>query len=116
MGTGKNTDLAREIADLVGGASVAAFVFVQNTGAEGFFLEVVERLGNFKWGGGGEFLEDLGFHLVLESFDGFIAVDLGGLIDGGFDAGTGHAVGDFKEFVFDEEKGSLAFLLSVGSG
>ena len=53
MGTGKDTDLAREIADLVGGASVAACVFVQNAGAECFFLEVVERLGFRKewlWG------------------------------------------------------------------
>lgn len=101
MGAGKDTDLAREIADLVGGASVAAFVFVQNAGAECFFLEVVERLGDFERSSCGEFFQNLGFHLVLQSFDGFVAIDFRGLINGSFDPRSRHAVGDLEEFVFD---------------
>ena len=116
MGAGEDTDLTCQMADLVCRAPIATLVFVQNAGAEGFFLEVVEGLGNFKRGGGRKLLEDFGFHLVFEGFDCFVAIHLGGLVDGGFNTGTGHAVGDFEQFVFDEEKGSLTFLFSVGSG
>ena len=115
MRAGKNTDFAREITNLVGGASVAAFVFVQNAGAECFFLQIVERLGDFEGSGCGKFFQDLRFDLVLESFDGFVAIDFRRLINGGFDPRSRNAVGDLEEFVFHEKKGGLAFLFSVGS-
>ncbi len=116
VGAGKNADFAGEGAHLVGRASIAAFIFVEDAGAESFFLEVIKGLGDFERSGSGKFFENLGFDLILKTFDGFIAIDLGGLIDGGLDPGAGHTVGDLEEFVFDEEEGGLAFLFSVGSG
>jgi len=116
VGSGKNADFACEIADLVSRATVATFVFVQNAGSEGFFLEVIERLGNFERSGRGEFFQDLSFDLVLQGFDGFVAIDFRGLINSGFDPRSCNAVGDLEEFVFDEEEGSLAFLFSARCG
>lgn len=107
--SGENTDFAREITDLIGGASVAAFVFVQNAGAERFFLEIVERLGDFEGSGCGKFFQDLRFDLVFKSFDGFVTIDFRRLINGGFDPRSRHAVGDLEEFVFYEKKGAWRF-------
>ena len=116
MGTRKNADFARESTNLVGGAPVATFVFVEDAGAEGFFLKVIESLGDFEWGSGGKFLEDLGLDLIFEGVDGLVPCDFGGLVDGGFDAGTRDAVGDFEKLVFYKKKRSLAFGLTAGGG
>ena len=116
MGARKNADLARESTNLVGGTSVASFIFVEDAGAEGLFLEVIESLGNLEWGGSGEFLEDLGLNLIFEGVDGLVPCDFGRLVDGGFNTGARDAVGDLEEFVFDEEERGLALCLTAGSG
>ena len=116
MGARENADLARESTNLVGGTSVASFIFVEDASAEGLFLEVIESLGDFEWGGGGEFLEDLGLNLIFEGVDGLVPCDFGRLVDGGFNAGASDAVGDLEEFVFDEEERGLALCLAAGSG
>ena len=71
-------------------------------------------MGDFEGSGCGKFFQDLRFDLVLESFDGFVAIDFRRLINGGFDPRSRNAVGDLEEFVFHEKKGGLAFLFSVG--
>ena len=116
MGARKNADLARESTNLVGRTSVASFIFVEDAGAEGLFLEVIESLGDLEWSGSGEFLEDLGLNLVFEGVDGLVSCDLGRLVDGGFNTGARNAVGDLEEFVFDEEERGLALCLAAGSG
>ncbi len=116
MGARKNADLACESANLVGRTSVASFIFVEDAGAEGLFLEVIESLGDLEWSGSGEFLEDLGLNLVFEGVDGLVSCDLGRLVDGGFNTGARNAVGDLEEFVFDEEERGLALCLAAGSG
>lgn len=116
MGARKNADLACESTNLVGGTSVASFIFVEDAGAEGLFLEVIESLGDFEWGGSGEFLEDLGLNLIFEGVDGLMSCDLERLVDGGFNAGARDAVGDLEEFVFDEKERGLALCLTAGSG
>jgi len=116
MGARKNADLACESTNLVGGTSVASFIFVEDAGAEGFLLEVIESLGDFEWGGSGEFLEDLGLNLIFEGVDGLVPCDLGRLVNGGFNAGACDAVGNLEQFVFDEEKRGLALCLTTGSG
>ena len=73
MGARKNADLACESANLVGRTSVASFIFVEDAGAEGLFLEVIESLGDLEWSGSGEFLEDLGLNLVFEGVDGLVS-------------------------------------------
>ena len=116
MGAGEDTDLTCQMADLVSRAPIATLIFVQNAGAESFFLEVVEGLGNFKRSCGGKLLEDFAFHLVFEGFDCFVAIDLGRLVDRSLDAGPRDAVSNFKEIVFDQEERGLAFLFSAGCG
>ena len=116
MGARENADLARESTNLVGGTSVASFIFVEDAGAEGLFLEVIESLGNLEWGGSGEFLEDLSLNLIFEGVDSLVSCDLGRLVDGGFNTGARDAVGDLEEFVFDEEERGLALCLTAGSG
>lgn len=73
-------------------------------------------MGNLEWGGGGKFLEDLGFNFIFECVDGLMPCDFGRLVDGGFNTGTRDAVGDFEKLVFDEEERGLALCLTAGGG
>ena len=73
-------------------------------------------MGNFKGSRSRKLFKDLGFYLFLEGFHRFVSLDFGRLIDGGFDPGTGDAVGDFEELVLHQKQGSLAFLFTGSRG
>ena len=79
-------------------AAVATGAAFEDADPEGFFLEVVECLADLEVGGVGVGGEDGGFDLVFEGADGLIALDFAFAVDGVFDAGTGHGVGDGEQF------------------
>ena len=76
-------------------ATIAALLAVEDRNAEGFFLQVVEGLGDFELRGGWEFFEHGFFDFLAECADGFRAVHFAAGVERGLDAITGDRVGDF---------------------
>ena len=92
---GKEPDFAGERTQIVESTAVAAFLAIKNAHAEGFFLEVIERLGDLEFRSGREFFENGFFDFLAEGADGFRAVHFAAGVDRGFDAVSGDLVGDF---------------------
>ena len=95
VGAGQQADLAGEGANFVESTAIAALLAVEDRNAEGFFLQVVEGLGDFEFRSGREFFEHGFFDFLAECADGFRAVHFAAGVERGLDAITGDRVGDF---------------------
>ena len=116
MGAGQQANLAGEGANLVESTTIAALLAVEDRNAEGFFLQVVERLGDLEFRSGREFFEHGFFDFLAECADGFRAVHFAAGVERGLDAVAGDRVGDFRNGGVHLEEGHRAFRLADGGG
>src|SRR5438105_687280 len=112
MGPRQQTHFGTQRAQVLKVATVTTLFSIKDADSERFFLEVVERLGNFKRGRIGVPRENGGLNFFPEDFYRSAAPNFPGRVESSFDAVSGDLVCNFNKIIADIQKRDLALRLA----